>query len=201
MMPCVMKSSLCFLSFLAGCILACHTAAAQAAPTVEQLYSQAQRAYLRGDNESATVLFRKVIAANPKHPGARNYLRLIAVEQQQAGTANPLENRLKHIVLPSMSFKDVSLSTATQYLKQQAEKLSDGAIKLNIILSLPPGYADSTAVSVELSDIPFLDALKYVCRLSKTKYSIERHGIVIEPDLAPTTAPEAQPPTDAPPTT
>ncbi len=153
---------------------------AEAPPTVAQLYSFAQRAYLQGDNAAAKAAFLRVLGADPNHQGARNYLRMIAIEERKSNTGLELTKKLQSLTLPKLDFKDVSLSTAIEFLKQQAEKLSDGALKLNIVLAVPPGYADSMKVTVELADIPFLEALKYVCKLSRTKYTIERHGIIIE---------------------
>jgi hypothetical protein len=191
----------CSAVYVVAAVLLAEVALAQTTGTAtsasQHLYSEAQRAYLRGDNEEAKELFAKVLANNPNHVGARNYLRTIVMEQERFGKTNPLENRLKQLTIPTLSLKDTSLSTAVAFLRQQAEKVSEGAIKPNIILSLPPNYADTTTVSVDLSDIPFLDALDYICRLSKTKYTLEKHGIVIEP--ATSAIPESEPTTSTDP--
>ncbi len=147
-------------------------------------YSFGQRAYLMGDNQAAKAAFARVPGTDPNRQSALNYLRLIAMEEQRKDVATALTNRLRLLVLEKLSFKDVSLSTALDFLKQQAEKLSDGGLKLNFVLAVPPGYADSTKVSVDLADIPFLEALKYICKLSRTKFTIEKHGILIEPESA-----------------
>ncbi len=148
--------------------------------TVSTLYTRAQGAYLAGESDEAATLFQQVLAAQPQHEGARNYLRMIAAERRLPGSGGSLERRLSGVVLPEVKFRDASLSSAIEFLRQATERATDGALKPNFILQLPPGYADSMFITMEVSNMPFPEALRYVCRLGGVQFTIEDHGILVE---------------------
>ena len=147
-----------------------------------QLYSEGQRAFIGGDIAGAKRMFQRVLELVPGHLGARNYLATIAERERREGTGESAAiTQLRALILPSVDFRQVSLSSAIEFLRQEAAKASEGRVKPNLILKYPPGQADSIPVTISLSGIPFLEALRYVCEVAGATCTAERFGLIIAP--------------------
>ena len=164
--------------------------AQNSASSSQQLFNEAQRAYVGGDVATAAEKFKIVVELDPGNVAAKNYLRMIAAQEKKDGSA-AIEKQLKSLVLPKVEFKDATFGSALDYLKQQAAKQSDGKIKVSFVLQIPQETVDTRRATLALSDIPFTDALHYLCELAGVDYKIEKYAVIIKPKAAP--APEASP--------
>ncbi len=146
------------------------------------LLTQAQKAYLAGDLETAKPLFQKVLAEDPQNVAARNYLKAIAQAEAQASQANPgaaVEKQLQGLILPKVEFREATLDSALDALKQQAAKASDGKIQPNFVVA--QGVNASAPVTLNLSNVPFREVLRYVGDLAGVKFVVDRYAIRVEP--------------------
>jgi len=100
-----------------------------------------------------------------------------------AARREAFNQRFESIIVPKITFANCSLDTALAYLKRQAEESTGNALSVNLVSLLPPGAAESRRVSLDVRNIPFLDALHYVCEQSGASFSLETYAIVIT-DLA-----------------
>jgi len=139
---------------------------------------QAQRAYVAGDYDTARELFSEVVALDPHNTLAIQFLRNIRL--RQAGIVTPSHDPIKELVLQKVDFKNASFSSALDFLKQKAAEQS---VTISFVSQLPPPQMDR-AVTLSLSQIPFLDALNYLCQLNHATYKVEKYAIVISPVLA-----------------
>ena len=105
-----------------------------------------------------------------------------------------LEERLRSIVIPKVDFKETPLEEALAYL-EQAGGLSeipngDGTIGVKIVLDPPrkwegvPGLVaassdepDSITVTLQLAEVPLVEALRYTTYLAQQRYRIEETEI------------------------
>lgn len=92
---------------------------------------------------------------------------------------------LSVIVIPEMALKQASLAEALAALKEQAATLTNGAVSINWVVG-PPAAPEPPSITLHLRSVPFVEVLRYICELSHTDFSVEQHGIVIQPGL-PTT--------------
>jgi len=149
--------------------------------TEPQLMAQAQRAYLAGDYDTAKDLFAQVIELDPQNNVAIQFLRRIRLAQ--AGQApTPAQDPLKQLVLPKVSLNNASFASALDFLKQQAAKQS---VNVSFVPQLPDAQLQHP-ITLSLGEIPFLDALNYVCQLDGAVYKIDPYAIVITPKPADT---------------
>jgi len=158
------------------------------AQSSQQLLTEAQRAYIAGNMESAKEKFKTVLERDPDNVAARNYLHMIETAEKKEG--NGLEKQLQGVVLPKVEFKDATLGSALDYLKQQVAKTSGGKTQVSFVLQLPPDVAENAKVSLSLANIPFLEALKYLCGLTNVEYKIDKYAVVIRPAGSGTSAGE-----------
>ena len=162
------------------------------------LLSQAQRAYIAGDIPAAKALFEKVLAEEPGNVTARNYLKGILTAEAEAAKNAPgavMEKQYKALILPKVEFKDATLDSVLEALRQMGIKASNGKLEPNFVLQ--PGVNPSAPVTLHLSNIPFIEALRYVGELVKADFVVDRYAIVVKPKAIP--APAVSEPTAPPP--
>jgi hypothetical protein len=87
--------------------------------------------------------------------------------------------RYQSLLIPRVTFADATFDSALLYLSKQAEGASGSAIKVNMVTLLPPGVAQSRRVSLDISNVPFLDALHYVCEQAGADFTIDTYALVI----------------------
>ena len=158
-----------------------------------QLFTEAQRAYMSGDVETAKEKFKLVLADDPNNTSAANYLRMIAASEPQDNGAQ-LEKKLKALILPKVEFREATFGSALEYLKQQAAKQSEGKIVVSFVVKLPPEFLDSQRVTLQLKNIPFTEALHYLCELGDVDYRVVKYAILVKKKEA-TESAAAQPST------
>jgi len=171
-----MKRTLALL--LAGFVISALPVAAQQSSTL----SQAQKAYIAGDLANAKALFGQVLAQDPQNVAARNYLKAILQAEAEAGPGTQVEKQLQTLILPQVEFKDATLDSVLDALRQQAAKASGGKIQPNFVLQ--PGVNAAAPVTLHLSNIPFREALRYVGELVKADFVVDRYAIVVKPKTA-----------------
>ena len=153
-----------------------------------QLSSEAQRAYVAGDIDTAKAKFKLALQIDPQNVAARNYLRIIQTQEAKAGGGAELEKKLRPLIVP-VKFQDATFSSALEYLRQQAAKQS---VPVSFVSQLPQEMMEHK-VTLNLTNTPFLEALRYLCELNGAKARMEKYAIVIkkaggdEPPASPAT--------------
>jgi len=142
---------------------------------VPSLMGQAQQAYLGGDYTTAKELFGEVLEMDPHNTLAINYLRKIRALQ---GSPTPAASDLfSKLILPKVELKDAAFSAALDFFKHEAAVQS---VNVSFVAQLPAAQMERP-VTLSLSQIPFLTALKYLCDLNGAAYKVEPYAIVIVP--------------------
>lgn len=104
-----------------------------------------------------------------------------------------MNNKLAHIVVPSIEFRQTTLADAIQYLRQESRRLDvtepdPEARGVNIFLKLPAAASVGSAmpstdarVTLTMNRIPLLEALKYVAAQAGLKVKIEAFAVSLVP--------------------
>lgn len=145
------------------------------AQSAQELSSEAQRAYIKGDIETAKQKFALVLKMEPENKIAQNYMRMIQTQELKNGTGSPLEKQLKTLILPKLDLRQATFDSALEYMKQQAAKQS-----VTVSIVVQPEVNQSQTVTLNLANMPFTEALKYLCDLGNAKYSIEKFAVVVK---------------------
>jgi hypothetical protein len=162
--------------------------------STQQLLTEAQTAYLRGDFETAKKTFLLVNKIDPRNQTAIGYLRMIAVEEKKRPAGNTQQKELEKLIVPKIDFRDATLGSALDFLKQSAAKNSDGKITVSFVLQIPDEQIKTQKVSLSLGNVPFTEALRYLGELAKVDFSYEKYAIVVKPHSAAPTTPAAPAP-------
>ena len=152
--------------------------------------TQAQKAYISGDIATAKALFEKVLKDDPQNPAARNYLKNILAAEAEIPAGAKMEKQLQALILPKVEFKDATLDSALEALKQLASKASEGKTVVNFVVQ--PGVNVSAPVTLHLNNIPFREAIRYVGELVGAEIVIDRYAILVKPKATATPAAGAE---------
>jgi hypothetical protein len=155
--------------------------------TIPELMGQAQKAYVAQDYTTAQELFNEVLEADPHNTLAIQYLRNIHLAEASQPVAP--KDPLKGLVIPQIEFKDATFAAALDFFKKAADKQG---VSVSFVPQMPAAQMERT-VTLSLSNIPFLDALRYLCEQDNAVFKVDPYAIVITPvpaDAGP--APAAQ---------
>ena len=175
------------VGFLTSLVLA----AGAFAESTQELLTAAQIAYGKGDLETAKKNFQAVAKAEPKNQVAIGFLRKIAVDEAKKPAPNTTQKQLEKLMLPKVDFRDATLGSVLDFLKQAAPKNSDGKVVVNFVAQLSEEQK-AQSVTLSLANVPFSEVLKYLGELAKVEFVYDKYAIVVKPKAGAATA-EAAP--------
>ncbi len=183
-------SCLAALAFTA-ILLICNDAHAQ---TASQCYGQAVQAYDQGDIEGAKRQLALTLEIDKNFRPATALLQRIAHAQVANAGATPAAvvpiKSLERMVVP-VEFKDTSLQSALEYIRQHIEASSGGKTAVNFVLNVPPELANKK-ISLQLDHVPVTELLRYLGDLAGVSFQFQKYAIVVMPAggaAAPSAAP------------
>jgi hypothetical protein len=151
------------------------------AENVQQLLTQAQTAYMRGDVENAKATFEMVKQLDPRNQTAIAFLRRIQVEQAAKGGAGSTEKKFAAVIIPTIEFKDATLREALEFLRKKVNDMPGDKPQVNFVVQLPEEQAASTRITLNLGGVPFTEALKYVGGLASVTFTYDQYAILVKP--------------------
>lgn len=157
------------------------SATAAEAQTVPQLLSEAQGAYMRGDMATAKKAFEEVYSLDPKNVTAIGYLRMIKAQERNAPKGNAVEKSLASVVIPKVEFRDATLGAALDYLRQAVPKATDNKQTVNFVVQVPPERLQSQTVTLNLTNVPFTEILKYVGGITDLQFEFDKYAVLVKP--------------------
>jgi hypothetical protein len=147
------------------------------AQSAAQLSAEGHRAYMRRDLATARAKFQQLIEMEPGNLSAQQHLRAIEIVEERSGTGTALAQQLKNVTLPKVELREATFREALDFLKQQAAKQN---VKVSFVLQIPE-EAERKPVTLGLSNVPFLEALRYLCDANSTQFVVETYAVTIKP--------------------
>ena len=156
----------------------------RAQQSVQQLLTEAQQAYMRGDLETAKHQFQTVNRIDPKNPTAIGFLRRIQAESKAAANNASVEKQLSAVIVPKVEFRESTLGSALDYLKQVLAKSTEGKTSVNFIVQLPEDRVKTQTVTMSVTNMPFTEVLRYLGGLADIQFEYDRYAVVVKPKSA-----------------
>jgi hypothetical protein len=145
----------------------------------QQLLSAGQTAMLRGDLATAKARFAEANRIDPKNPVVIGYLKQIAIQEAKTPQSPDTEKQLAALIIPQLQFREATLGSALDFLKKKVSELSGGKQSVNFVVA--NGIDQNTKVTVNLSNIPVTEALRYVAELSNAQVEYQKYAVMIRP--------------------
>jgi hypothetical protein len=146
----------------------------------QQLLTDGQTAFMRGDMAAAKRSFLQANKMAPNNPTVIGFLKQIeTAEKKNPGTVST-EGEYKGIIIPKIEFKEATFGAALDFMKKKVTELTGGKKSVNFVLQISPEQ-QNTPVSLTLSDIPFTEALRYIAEMNNAKVEYQKFAVVIKP--------------------
>ena len=102
-----------------------------------------------------------------------------------SGRAGKLESKLERTIIPTVEFREATIPEAIEFLKKKSIELDPDDPKTGVNIVLKPNAGQNgvidARVSVSLTNVPLMEALRYVCGLANMKLKVESSAVVITP--------------------
>ena len=155
--------------------------AAPPAEEVKQFLAEGQAAFGKGDYATAKAAFETVYQLDPRNVVAINFLQKIKVIEKSAPKVVDQERQLAGLIVPKVQLKDATIGAVFDYLKTTAGKLSDGKISVNFVLKLPDDVVKTQTISLNMSNAPFTEVVKYVAELANLNVQYQQYAVLVTP--------------------
>ncbi len=157
-----------------------------------QLYGDAVQSYNSGDVAEAKRKLQLTLQVDKTFRPASDLLNRISLAEQQAKTGGgagpaPVSVRVLEQTSFPLEFKDTSLQTALEYIRQQADEKSGGKAQMNFVLQVPPEIANKK-ITLRLNHVPVTEMLHYIGDLAGVKFQVQKYAIVVLPANLPDVA-------------
>ncbi len=163
--------------------------------TASQFYNEAAMTYNAGDAAGAKQKLRLAIEVDPNFRPAAALLTKIAAEEKQAG-AQPMgvsAQTLSKVLVP-VEFKDTTLGTAIEILRQRISEKSGGKVEVNFVVKLPPELANKR-ISLHLDHVPAIEVMRYMGSLAGVDFKVEQYAVMVVPATSQASAASSPAPT------
>ncbi len=177
----------------------------------EQVEVAKQRYYDSAYNETRSRMLWQVDKAweRPKRKFVEARVTDSAAAEERKGT-ELMVARLNRIIVPRVDFRDATIRQAVSFLQQRSRDLDTSEVDperrgVNIVLKLPSAlppapaalevegetpapvaYSPDARITLNLSNVPLFEALRYVATLAGLKVKVEPFAVSIVPLSEPT---------------
>jgi hypothetical protein len=170
------------------------------AADLQKLLTEGQTAFMRGDLVTAKRNFVIANKMDPKNPTVIGFLKQIAAAEAKNPSGASSEHEYRDIVIPQIQFKEATFASAVDFMKKKVSDLTGGKKSINIVNKLP-AEAQNTPITLNLTNIPFTEALRYIAELVGAKVEYQKYAVVLAPAVggaAPVSEAKANPEAPAP---
>ena len=156
----------------------------------EKLFMEAVLLSNRGLYAEAEVRLKQLAELQPNQPTITEFLRLVQLKLHDP--AEVLTKRLAAITIPVVQLNAAMPQDAIEYLRQEGVKHVADKAEINFVWQVP-SEVQLPPITLNLKNVPVIDALNYVTQLARLRYRVEPHAVVIykpEPATTPNVKPE-----------
>ena len=154
------------------------------AQTATQVYAEGVEAYKQGDVETAKHKLAMALEIDRNYRPASLLLGKIASDQRASASGAPgLSSRMLEKTVVPVEFKDTTLNSALEFLRQRADETTGGKLKLNFAVNLPPELANKR-VTLKLDRVPVSEVLRYIGDLTGVRFEVQQYAILVTPAAA-----------------
>jgi len=161
----------------------------------QEFMKQGQAAFGKGDYAAAKDAFEMVYQIDPHNALAVNYLIKLKALVKSLPNTGTQEKQLAGLIVPKVTLKDATIGSVFDYLKTTAGKISDGKASVNFVLKLPDDVIKTQTITLNMTDAPFTEVVKYVAELANLNVKYQQYAVLVTPRAGP--APEAPAPAPA----
>lgn len=167
----------CFPSSICSVLLALSVATFSQAADTSTLYQEGLTAYQEKNWVVAVEKFTQVYSQT-RNPRALYFLQNAKLRLSQGEPADTLEKKLSRVVIPNIQFEETDLPTALEFLRTKTVELSKGNVQPNILYKRNLNNPVIPKVTLQLSNIPVTEVIRYIGQVTNTTFKYETYAVV-----------------------
>jgi hypothetical protein len=168
-------------------------------PEVTALSAEGQAAFQRGDIQKAKEAFDMAYSLDTRNTVVVGYLRRIKEAEKTMPRSVDREKQYAAVIIPKLEFRDATLGSALDFVKRTVDKQTGGKQPISIVVQMPTEQINTLTVTLNLTNIPVTEALRYIADLVNANVIYEKYAVVIRPRAgAPTVSATTTVPATAP---
>ncbi|MFN0075252.1 MAG: hypothetical protein ACKVY0_02135 [Prosthecobacter sp.] len=116
---------------------------------------------------------------------------------QQAADVPTVQQKLEKIIFPTVQFQDATIQQALEYLRiksRDLDTITEAPGQKGVSFVVKMDGTTPAPISLDLKNVPLLEALRYCTELSGLKYRVEAHAVLVAPVFVETPIPPAATP-------
>jgi len=116
---------------------------------------------------------------------------------QSSAEAPTVQQKLEKIIFPTVSFQNATIQQALEYLRVKSRDLdtiSADTAQKGVSFVVKMDGATAVPISLDLKNVPLIDALRYCTELAGMKYRVEAHAVMIASEFVEKPIPPAATP-------
>lgn len=116
----------------------------------------------------------------PDGVGQHRQLIVAITPRPVADPASAINSKLRDIILPQVHFSGATIEEVIEYLHVKSREF-DTLDKTGVQFILRPGETKPGRISLDLTNVPLIEALRYCTELAGLKYKVEPYAVTIVP--------------------
>ena len=152
-------------------------------PELAEYITEGKAAYARGDFQAAQQAFEMAYQLDSRNTVAIGYLKRLKADALTGKPRGvPMERQLAGVMIPQIQFHDATLGSAIDYLKSTVKRQTKNQLAVNIVVELPAEEMATKTVTLNLSNVPFTEALKYLASVANLDIQYDKYAITMKPN-------------------
>ncbi|HEY3898386.1 MAG TPA: hypothetical protein VGM54_07220 [Chthoniobacter sp.] len=152
-------------------------------PELVEYINEGKAAYTRGDYQAAQQAFEMAYQLDSRNIVAIGYLKRLKADAALGKTRSvPMDRQLAAVMIPQIQFHDATLGSAVDYLKSTVKRQTKNQVSVNIVVELPAEEMATKTVTLNLSNVPFTEALKYLGSVANLDIQYDKYAIIMKPN-------------------
>jgi hypothetical protein len=104
---------------------------------------------------------------------------------QEMARREKVNQQMEFVTIRRVAFREATMGSAVEYLRQHAQTSAGSSVNINTVILSP--LDAFPPVSLELNNIPLMEAVRYLCEQAGADYAVEPYAIVITKQTKTTT--------------
>ena len=178
---------------LAAASLCCLLPLRAHAQAASQLYADAVQTLKTGDVADAKHKLQLALEIDKNFlPASALLSRIISDQRTNGANAPGVSVRTLEKTIVPVEFKEPTLTSALEFLRQRADEMTGGKVKINFAVNLPPELANKR-VTLKLDRVPIMEVLKYIGEFTGVSFQVQPYAILVTPATTLPVPPAASP--------
>lgn len=153
---------------------------AEAQPIEDKDFVTGRQLFWSGRYQQAEKYFLSYLTKNPDHEPTKTFLQMIHEGQNFDPERQQLvQKALEEVRFKQLNWKEVTLDTAINYLREETKKQIPGGEKINFI-NLLPKDSETKKISLTVENSTLEQVVKQISAQTGVHHRVESDGIVFE---------------------